>query len=75
MKAYPKLLQQKLDSIVSNIMKIELDLRCCGNCIDFVNGKCNKNKHRQYMTEQPFRYCVEWENDGLTNDERIIENI
>jgi len=72
MKAYKQLLNNKLNNILSEISNIELDLRCCGNCIQF-NTKCNLGKQDGFARPTVFSYCSQWEYDGLTNKERIIK--
>ena len=46
-----------------------LDMRCCGNCIFFINNKCFF--HGKNIREDSHAYCKDWESDKSTLSERI----
>lgn len=70
-KTYEVFKQNRIDNIVDQIQTMEMNLRCCGNCIQF-RLTCNRNNQAKYLESMPFRRCDEWEFDWLRYNDRTI---
>lgn len=51
-------------------MELE-DLKCCGNCEHFCNGKCSVEGEGGLCSPEPDLLCIWWKWDANTKAERI----
>ena len=78
MSIYEKLLNSKIKEIENEIRNMELNLRCCGNCLNFVHSNtiynCKLKRHDLESIINPFRCCEHWDCDRLEYSDRNIDN-
>ena len=54
------------------------DLKCCGNCANYLDGECEKIKVDEYenvFKSYSWEFCPKWKFDSLSISKRIIKNI